>query len=118
MKPKLLVYALPALILATIHLAEAQQVGKKIYLIGVLSAGASDQGRDALSQGLRELGWVEGKNIAFEYRYAGGQADRVSEIALELVRLGVDVIVTGSTLGVQALKRLTTTIPIVMGGHG
>jgi putative ABC transport system substrate-binding protein len=96
-------------------------VAKNIPRIGILSAGSrstSEQGRDALSQGLRELGWIEGKNIAFEYRYAEGHADRVSEIALELVRLGVDVIVTGSTLGVQALKRLTTTIPIVMAGTG
>jgi putative ABC transport system substrate-binding protein len=115
---KFLGLLLTTFLLVPCSIAEAQQVVKKIYLIGILSAGASDQGRDPLSQGLRELGWVEGKNIEFEYRYAGGQADRVSEIALELVRLGVDVIVTGSTLGVQALKRLTTTIPIVMAGTG
>jgi ABC-type uncharacterized transport system substrate-binding protein len=111
---------LAVFLLACIRLAEAQDAAKKIPQIGFLSGGlrtASSQ-ESAFSQGLRQLGWIEGKNIAIEYRYAEGKADRVSELAVELVRLGLDVIVSSSTLGVQALKRQTTTIPIVMAGTG
>ena len=92
MKAKILVYALPALILATIHLAEAQQP-KKIPRIGFLSSAApSGTPYESFRQGLRDLGYVEGQNIAIEYRYGEGRP-RLAELATELVQLKVDLIV-------------------------
>jgi putative ABC transport system substrate-binding protein len=70
--------------------------------------------RDAFRQGLRDLGYVEGQNIVIEYRYAEGKSARLAELATELVRLKVDVIVTGSTITTLAAKNATKTIPIVM----
>ena len=67
-----------------------------------------------ISPGLRELGWIEGQNIAVEYRWAANREDQLPVLAAELVRLKVDIIVTASTLAAQAAKRATTTIPIVM----
>jgi putative ABC transport system substrate-binding protein len=67
-----------------------------------------------ISPGLRELGWIEGRNIAIEYRWAANREDQLAALAAELVRLKVDVIVTSSTPAAQAAKRATTTIPIVM----
>src|SRR5262249_34735559 len=67
----------------------------------------------AFVQRLRELGWVEGRNVAIEYRWAEGRADRLSEIAAEFVRLKVDVIVTYATTGALAAKQATSAIPIV-----
>ena len=67
----------------------------------------------AFRQGLRELGYVEGKNIYVEYRFAGGSIERLAEFAAELVRLKVDVIVAGSTQSIDAAKQATQTIPIV-----
>ena len=116
MKAKILVYALPALILATIHLAEAQQP-KKVPRIGFLYAG-SPSGQlaraQAFLQGLRELGYVEGKNIVIEYRYAEGKYDRLPGLVAELVHLKVDVIVTGGGPATRSAKEATKTIPIVM----
>ena len=120
MKAKILVYALPVLILAIIHLADAQQP-KKIPRIGILvpsSASVNSTRRAAFLQGLRDLGYVEGKNIAIEYRYTEGEVDRFPEIAAELVRLKLDVIVTGSISGVRASKKATATIPIVFASVG
>ena len=113
MKAKILVYALPALILTIVQLAEAQQV-KKIPRIGYLATSATSTRIEAFRQGLRELGYVEGKNIVVEYRYAEGKADRERELAAELVRLKVDVIVTGGSTATRAVKEATVTIPIVM----
>jgi putative tryptophan/tyrosine transport system substrate-binding protein len=95
--------------------AEAQQP-KKIPRIGVLSPGflGPSPSRDAFRQGLRELGYVEGQNIIIEYQYAEGKMDRLLDLAAELVRLKVDVIVTSSTLAIQAAKQATKTVPIVM----
>jgi putative ABC transport system substrate-binding protein len=73
---------------------------------------------EAFRQGLRELGYVEGKSIRIEYRYAEGKQDRLNDLAAELVRLKVDVIVTSSTPGVLAVKRASTTIPIVFAAIG
>jgi putative ABC transport system substrate-binding protein len=117
MKAKILVYALPALILTTIHLAEAQQA-KKVPRIGVLSAGFPGPSRllDAFRQGLRELGYVEDQSIVIEYRYAEGKFNRLPDLAAELVRLKVDVIVAASAPAVQAAKNATSTIPIVQTG--
>jgi putative tryptophan/tyrosine transport system substrate-binding protein len=119
MKAKILAYALPVLILATIHLAEAQQA-KKIPRIGFLVSGSPGQTpvEHGFRQGLRDLGYVEGKNIVIEYRYAEGRDDRLRDLAADLVRLKVDIIVTSSTVAVGAAKQLTGTIPIVMSGSG
>jgi putative tryptophan/tyrosine transport system substrate-binding protein len=86
-----------AVLLAVSVMAEAQQT-KKVPRIGYLSANfptTSPARREAFRQGLRELGYVEGKNIVIEYGYAEGKRGRLSELAAELVRLNVDVIVTG-----------------------
>jgi putative tryptophan/tyrosine transport system substrate-binding protein len=72
----------------------------------------------ALRAGLRELGYFEGKNLAIEFRWANGQYDRLPELAAELVRLNVDVLVTQATLGTRAAERATTTIPIVIAAVG
>jgi putative tryptophan/tyrosine transport system substrate-binding protein len=99
-----------------IHLAEAQQP-TKIPRIGYLSAthrSSVSARTEALRQGLRELGYVEGKNIIIEYRFADGRLDQVPQNAAELVRLGVDVIVTAGPTDTRAAKEATATIPIVM----
>jgi putative ABC transport system substrate-binding protein len=100
--------------------ADAQQA-KKIPAVGFLSEGFPSSGPDsirieAFRQGLREIGYAEGKNISIEYRFAEGKRDRLPDLAAELVRLKMDVIVTYGTVGTLALKRATTTIPIVMAG--
>ena len=99
-----------------IHLAEAQQP-TKIPRIGYLSAthrSSVSARTEALRQGLRELGYVEGKNIIIEYRFADGRLDQVPQNAAELVRLRVDVIVTAGPTDTRAAKEATATIPIVM----
>jgi len=100
--------------------ARAQQAGN-IRTIGILSAGSF--GPTVLSvavlpDALRTLGWIEGKNIVFERRYAENRVERLPELAAELVRLNVDVIVGIGTLAPLAAKRATTTIPIVMTAAG
>jgi putative ABC transport system substrate-binding protein len=96
----------------------AQQQPAKIARIGFLGLGSATSSyavqMDALRTGLRDLGYVEGRNIVIEYRWADGKYDRLPELAAELVRLKVDVLVTHGTPGVLAAKRSTTTIPIVM----
>ena len=115
MKEKILVYALPALILISIHVAEAQQPRKvsRIGFLSPVSASGSSANLETFRQGLRELGYIEGKNIIIEYRWAEGKLDRLPELAAELVSLGVDIIVTGGTPPVLAAKKATNTIPIV-----
>ncbi len=98
-------------------IAEAQQP-KKVPRIGFLTAtspSAVSARTEAFRQGLRELGYVEGKNIVIELRSAEGKLDRVSELAAELVRLNVDVIVTAGSASTRPAKEATVTIPIVMG---
>jgi putative ABC transport system substrate-binding protein len=100
--------------------ARAQQAGR-IHTIGWLSAGAFDPTSPALTgflNALPELGWIEGKNIVFERRFAENRLERLPELAAELVRLKVDVIVGIGTLAPLAAKRATTTIPIVMTAAG
>ncbi len=102
-------------LLAAPHAAEAQSAGK-VYRIGYLSSGsASSNPRviEAFRQGLQELGWVEGQNIAIEYRWAEGRLDRLPDLAEELVRLKVDVIVASPTPGATAAKKATGAVPIV-----
>jgi putative ABC transport system substrate-binding protein len=93
---------------------EAQQAGKvcRIGLIGVDAAEGA--GHVALRQGLRALGYEEGKNLLIEYRGAEGQYDRLPALSAELVRLKVDVLVTSSTPGALAAKQATTTVPVVV----
>ena len=121
MKKKIAVLTLCALLFALCFPAEAQQP-KKVPRIGYLSAldPATDSARaEAIRQALRELGYIEGQNIAIEFRYAEGKPDRNPELAAELVRLKVDIIVVaGGTRVVQAAKNATKTIPIVMMGAG
>jgi len=98
---------------------EAQQ-SKKVYRIGFLSAGSSlpTPNVEAFQQSLRALGYVEGQNLAIEYRYAENHLERLPDLAAELVRLPVDLIVTSGTPATRAAKHATTTIPIVMAGIG
>src|SRR5262245_22162669 len=102
-------------------IAEAQQP-EKVLRIGYLSSvdAASESTRfEAIRLALRELGYIDGQNIAIEYRYAEGKPDRVPELAAELVRLKVDlIVVAGGPLWVRAAKNATKTIPIVMTGGG
>jgi hypothetical protein len=97
--------------------ARAQQAGK-VYRLGFLTAGAPIPGVTALGDALQELGWVEGKNIVWERRYAENRLDRLPELAAELVRLKVDVIVAAGTLAPLAGNRATAKIPIVMTAAG
>ncbi len=113
---KIVIWLLVTIFLATVSLAEAQQA-KKVPRIGFLFAGdpSAVVGRiEAFRQGLRERGYVEGKNIVIEYRYGEGKLDRVPPLAAELVRLKVDVIVTGGPTDTRAAKQATTALPIVM----
>jgi len=102
-------------VMTFVHCAEAQQA-KKIPRIGFLvpssTSGYAKQ-IAAFQQGLRELGYSEGKNIVIEYRYSEGKRDPLAELAAELVRLKVDAIVTASGSAVQAVKNATQTIPII-----
>jgi len=96
--------------------AQAQQ-SKRVPRIGILVGGSasSDSARiESLRRGLRELGYIEGKNIAIEYRYADGKPDRLSALAAELVALKVDLIVTAGPAATRAAKEATKTTPIVM----
>jgi putative ABC transport system substrate-binding protein len=108
-------------IVMTGAVAQAQQP-KKVPRIGYLLAGdpTTESIRfEAIRQGLRELGYIEGQNIAIEYRYAEGKRDRLAELAAELVRLKIDIIVVaGGDQVIQAAKNATKTIPIVMVGGG
>jgi len=95
----------------------AQQPGK-VWRIGYLDQGSAARSTayvDGLRQGLRDLGWVEGRNIAIEIRLAEGKTDQLPGLAAELVRLKMDVIVTSTTPAALAAKQATTTIPIVIG---
>ena len=94
----------------------AQQQGKvwRVGFLGLASAAATAYMVDALRAGLRDLGYVEGRNIVIEYRWADGNYERLPELAAELVRLKVEVIVGQGTPGSLAAKQATTTIPIVM----
>ena len=96
--------------------ARAQPSGKvyRIGFLGVTSQAEYARFVDPLRVGLRQLGYEEGKHIVIEYRWAEGRYDRLAELAAELVKLNVDVIVTHSTPGSRAAKQATSTVPIVM----
>jgi putative ABC transport system substrate-binding protein len=116
MKKKFLCVALGALLLALSFPAKAQQP-KKLPRIGYLSAGnpaaISESAAEAFRQGLKDLGYIEGKTITIEYRHAEGKLDRLSDHAREFVRTKVDVIVAPSTPSAVAAKNATREIPIV-----
>jgi putative ABC transport system substrate-binding protein len=95
---------------------EAQQAGK-VYRIGYIQAAVPNEMEhltNALEEGLRELGYVGGRNIVYERRFASGKQERLPDLAAELVRLNVDVIVTGSNPAIAAVKQATAKIPVVM----
>jgi putative ABC transport system substrate-binding protein len=100
--------------------ARAQQAGKlpTIGFLGAQTPAAQSQWTAAFVQRLRELGWIEGRTVAIEYRWAEGRSERYAEIAAELVRLKVDVIVTIGTATVVAAKQATSVIPIVFASAG
>jgi putative ABC transport system substrate-binding protein len=106
----------------TIPLAALAQPAGKIYVIGYLGStspsGAHAKLVDAFRRGLSDLGYVEGRDVTIEYRWAEGKYDRLPELAAELVRLPVDLIVTHGTPGSRAAKLATSTIPIVMAVSG
>ena len=115
-----LLIAVGAGVLST-PLASFGQQSAKVTRIGFLGpAFASDTASEvaALRTGLRELGYVEGKDIVFEFRWAEGNYDRLLALATELVRVGADIIVTHGTPAPRAVKQATTTIPVVMAHSG
>ena len=100
--------------------ADAQPTGR-VYRIGILESVPAAQNTanlDALRQGLRGLGYVEGRNLVIEYRSADGRAERFPDLAAELIRIKVDLIVTRGTPATQAVKNATETIPVVMATMG
>ncbi len=106
--------------LARLQVAEAQLAGR-VPQVGFLepsSPSAASSYLDAFRRGLRELGYVDGQNIAIEYRWAEGRLERLPDLAAQLVRLKVDIIVAVSPPGALAAKRITATTPIVMTAVG
>jgi len=116
MSKKLFCFALCAMLFSLCFPAQAQQPTNipRIGYLEAVSPSISAVRSEAFRQGLRELGYVEGKNIVTEYRYAEGKRDRLPALAAELVRLKVDVIVTAGASATRAAKKATSTIPIVM----
>jgi len=116
MNKKIALCLLATFLLTTVSFADAQQA-KKVPLIGFLNATSLASAKinyEAFRQGLRDLGYIDGQNIAIEHRYAEGVTERLPNLATVLVRLKVDVISTGGTAATLAAKNATTTIPIVM----
>ena len=122
MNHKVIPFLLAVSVLICFHSVAQAQQAKKVPRIGYLSAldpVRESAGSEAIRLALRELGYIEGQNIAIEYRYAEGKRDRYSEFAAELVRLKVDIIVTaGGDPMIQAATNATKTISIVMTGGG
>src|SRR5437773_1298674 len=115
--PTILLFSLLSfLVSASSQIAYAQQPKKvlRIGFLGATSPSIESTRIEAFRQGMHELGYVEGKNIAIEWRWAEGKFDRLPDLAAELVRLDVDVIVTGGSTSTGAAKEVTTTIPIIM----
>jgi putative ABC transport system substrate-binding protein len=108
-----------ALLILAVPLAAVAQPAGKVHRIGFLadSPAAFLETTEAFRQGLRELGYVEGRDITIEYRWAEGKPERMRKFAEELVRLKVDLIVVPSSIYTEAAKRATSTIPIVFMGH-
>jgi putative ABC transport system substrate-binding protein len=121
MSKKTLFWVLPAVLLTIVPIAEAQQT-KSIPRIGFLSRdlhpsdsrSSSPRSLEAFRQGLRELGYIEGKNITIEYRYADGRFERLPTLAEELFRLKVEIIVADTSTSARGAKKAASTIPIVI----
>jgi putative ABC transport system substrate-binding protein len=122
MSHKIVFLALSSLLLALSSVAQAQQT-KKVPRIGFLTFNSASDTLTAFRhyafrQGLRDLGYFEGKNIDIEYRYGEGRFERLPELAGELVRLKVDILVVSSSIVARAAKKTTSTIPIVIASGG
>jgi putative ABC transport system substrate-binding protein len=123
MKSTITILALGALLFAHCLSAQAQPQTRKFPLIGVVHTGSSadpvNVGRiRVFRQNLRDLGYLEGKNINVEYRYAEGNPGRLPELAEELVRLKIDILVVSTATAVRAARKVTATIPIVVANMG
>ena len=120
MTKKIILLSLCSLLLAPCSAVDAQQPGK-VLRIGFLdnsSASGNAPLLEAFRQEMRKLGWIEGKNFTFEYRFAEGKFDRLPDLAADLVRLKVDLIMVSGGQPALAAKSATTTIPIVMANAG
>src|SRR4051794_18469193 len=98
-------------------LANRAQSAARVYRIGVLDSVPAERNAanlDALRQGLRDLGYIEGTNLAIDYRSADGRAERFAELASEMARRGVDVILARGTPAARAAKNATGTIPVII----
>jgi putative ABC transport system substrate-binding protein len=123
MNKRIVCFVLSAMLLALSFRTEAQQPAGKVPRIGFLTTGSAADPRiarslDTLRQGLRDLGYVEGKTINIEYRYAEGRSERLEESVEELVRLKVDILVASSATVARAAKKSNVTIPIVVANMG
>jgi putative ABC transport system substrate-binding protein len=120
MKKKITLLALCAMLFALTGSAEAQQPTKvpRIGYLGAFTPSAGAPLLEGFRQGLRDLGYVEGRNIFIDYRWAEGTPDRFPALASELINLRVDVIVTQSNAATATLQQATRTIPIVVAGMG
>jgi putative tryptophan/tyrosine transport system substrate-binding protein len=118
MGKKAIIVLLASLALASFHPAEAQQTNRVPRIgwlvTGVPSSSSSSLSLEAFRQGLRDLGYIEGKNIQIESRYAEGKLDRLPSLVAELVQSKVDVLISGTLVAIRAAKQATNTIPIVM----
>src|SRR5215813_15518525 len=119
MHTKIIICLVAVALLSIVSVAEAQQP-KKVPRIGYVAqrnaptAANPDLAADAFQSGLRDLGYLDGKNIRIEYRYAEGSDERIIALVAELVQLKVDVLVTVPLPAIRAAKQATKTIPIVM----
>jgi len=116
MKKQIVVLSVCAMLFALCVSVEAQQ-GKRVPRIGYLSSGSPSTNpdfREAFRQGLQDLGYVEGKNIVIEYKWAEGKLERMPELAEELVQLKVDIILAPNSGIARTAKKATTIIPIVI----
>jgi putative ABC transport system substrate-binding protein len=112
-----LVLAIASVLPWSVANAEAQGAAGKVYRIGFLSQGQPPKAwLEALQQGLRERGYIEGRNVSWEVRTTDGSLDQLPRLAEDLVRLNVDVMVARASSGAIAAKRATTTIPVVFAG--
>jgi putative tryptophan/tyrosine transport system substrate-binding protein len=108
-------------VFAMITWADAQSQISNNRRVGIMQSTTADDAKrnmDAFRDGMRELGWIEGKNVVFEHRHADGDVTRLAGFAAELVKLQVDVIFTGGTQGTLAAKKATSSIPIIAGAAG
>ena len=116
MNPNNYLWLLATFLLTTISLSQAQQLPKvpRIGVLNATSAASLASRMELFQQGLRDVGYIDGQNIVIEYRYADGKLNRLPDLATELVRLNVAVIVAGGGQSVRAAKNATNVIPIVM----